>query len=283
MPDVQTPALSRLPAVVPKAQEKMNTPWTDQDDQVLREAYAAAGHGPVHMLILAARLGRTKIAIAHRVGRLGLSHYGRSRGEGHTAIFLGHIARSREMDGHPKGMLGKRHKEDSRRRMSIGHRVRVAQGTHPGQRKRSIAERTKHSRAITQWMRSGGNAYSRCKHGRRPDIDNQYFRSAWEANYARFLNLLKAQGTIASWEYEIETFWFEAVRRGVRSYTPDFKITEPSGKVYFVEVKGWMDAKSKTKIKRMAKYHPAVELRVVGQKAYTEIAKKLGGAIAGWE
>jgi hypothetical protein len=44
-----------------------------------------------------------------------------------------------------------------------------------------------------------------------------------------------------------------------------------------------MDAKSKTKLKRMAKYHPAVDLRVIDAKAYREIDRKLGGAIPNWE
>lgn len=153
------------------------------------------------------------------------------------------------------------------------------QPSHVGVRKTcsqecSIKYRSKISKAV---------GYSRCKHGRREDLGGQYFRSSWEANYARFLNLLISQKQIEKWEYESETFWFENIRRGVRSYTPDFKITEHNGNVYFVEVKGWMDARSKTKIKRMAKYHPKVELRVVDAKAYREIAKKLGGAIPDWE
>jgi hypothetical protein len=105
----------------------------------------------------------------------------------------------------------------------------------------------------------------------------------WEANYARFLNWMLARGNIAKWEYEAETFWFERIKRGVRSYKPDFRITGADGAVWFVEVKGWMDPKSKTKIKRMAKYHPTVDLRVFDAKAYRELARMLGPAIPGWE
>lgn len=147
----------------------------------------------------------------------------------------------------------------------------------------SAATKRKQSIAQTTRLTSGGNVYSSCKHGRRDDIGDMHFRSSWEANYARYLNLLIRQKIITAWEYEAETFWFEAIRRGTRSYTPDFRITEPSGSIYFVEVKGWMDAKSKTKLKRMKKYYPAVEIRVVDQKAYREISRKLGGAIPGWE
>ena len=132
-------------------------------------------------------------------------------------------------------------------------------------------------------MAARGHAHSRARHGRRSDLNDRYFRSSWEANYARYLNFLQAKGLIVKWEYESETFWFEKIRRGVRSYTPDFKVWETEEKVYRVEVKGWMDARSKTKIKRMAKYHPTVELRVVDKKQYQEIAKTLGAAIPHWE
>lgn len=108
-----------------------------------------------------------------------------------------------------------------------------------------------------------------------------YFRSGWEYNYALYLEFLRAQGEISKWEFEPDTFWFENIKRGVRSYLPDFKVTDKSGVVYH-EVKGYMDPKSKTKIKRMAKYHPHIKLIVIGKKEYTEIKKKLG-AILGFE
>ena len=118
--------------------------------------------------------------------------------------------------------------------------------------------------------------------GRRKDIGKYYFRSAWEANYARYLNFLIHVGYIDRWEYEPDTFWFEAIKRGVRSYLPDFKVYKDGG-FYYIEVKGWMDAKSKTKLKRMKKYHPDVEVRVVREKEYRNIEKRFGNSIDGWE
>ena len=127
------------------------------------------------------------------------------------------------------------------------------------------------------------SVYSNRKIGKRPDLGGQFFRSSWEANYARFLNWLKAAGEIRCWEYEADTFWFEAIRRGVRSYTPDFKVTDATGAIYYVEVKGWMDPKSATKIKRMAKYHPSIDFRVVDAKAYKALARQVAGLIPEWE
>lgn len=127
-------------------------------------------------------------------------------------------------------------------------------------------------------------AYSRIKQGRRADLNDRFFRSAWEANFARYLNLLQDNGNIARWEYEPDTFWFEAIRRGVRSYKPDFKVWDTEdAEPYYYEVKGWMDAKSKTKLKRMAKYHPDVKIIVFGKKEYNDLRKKLSKVIPNWE
>ena len=110
-----------------------------------------------------------------------------------------------------------------------------------------------------------------------------YFRSQWEANYAHYLQWLKGLGQIKEWEFEVETFWFEGVKRGTMSYLPDFRITENSGQYVYHEIKGWMDERSATKIKRMAKYHPDVKLIVVDSKAYRALARQIKNAVPGWE
>lgn len=111
----------------------------------------------------------------------------------------------------------------------------------------------------------------------------KYFRSKWEANYARYLELLKSKGQLREWEHEPETFWFKGVKRGCVSYLPDFRLTEMSGKVAYHEVKGFMDAKSHTKIKRMAKYYPKVTVRVIDEKWFRHNNKILSGIIPDWE
>lgn len=110
-----------------------------------------------------------------------------------------------------------------------------------------------------------------------------YFRSRWESNYGRYLQWLKKHGEIADWEHEPDTFWFEGIKRGCVSYLPDFKVTNNDGSIEYHEVKGYMDAKSKTKIKRMAKYHPDVKLVVIDKKPYKEIQRKVGRFVSGWE
>ena len=124
------------------------------------------------------------------------------------------------------------------------------------------------------------NKYSRSKQGHY-NINGKeiFFRSLWEANYALYLDFLVKQKQIESWEFEPDTFWFEAIKRGVRSYKPDFKVCLPGGKIEYHEVKGWMDPKSATKLKRMKKYHPDVVVVLVDQKPYKEIVSKLGAVL----
>jgi hypothetical protein len=90
-----------------------------------------------------------------------------------------------------------------------------------------------------------------------------YLRSSWEVSYAQHLEALKTQGYIMDWRYEPKTFWFESIKRGVRSYKPDFQVIRPGGDHYWVEIKGHMDSKSLTKIKRFRKYYPDEELIVI--------------------
>lgn len=108
-----------------------------------------------------------------------------------------------------------------------------------------------------------------------------YYRSAWEANYACYLQWLKERGEIQDWEHEPETFWFEAIKRGVRSYKPDFRVWENNGQSNLHEVKGWMCSRSKTTLKRMAKYHPQETIVLIQEKQYKAISKHKA-LIPGW-
>lgn len=123
-------------------------------------------------------------------------------------------------------------------------------------------------KTYTTYRRSAKDSYSRTRKGwvELDDGRKYYLRSGWEMKYAAYLEMLKDSGAIKYWEYEVDTFWFENIKRGVRSYTPDFKVFFNDGDVQYHEVKGWMDAKSKTKLKRMAKYHPEIDLVVIGEK-----------------
>ena len=110
-----------------------------------------------------------------------------------------------------------------------------------------------------------------------------YFRSGWEVNYAQYLQFLKEKEQILDWEYEPTVFWFNEIKRGTRSYLPDFKITRLDNTHYWIEVKGYLDAKSKTKIKRFKKYYPHEEIRVVGADWFRECKYKFPIIAENWE
>ena len=118
------------------------------------------------------------------------------------------------------------------------------------------------------------NNYSKSKSGwYKIGSKKYYLRSSWEVNYARYLQWLKEQKKIKRWKYEPKTFWFENIRRGTRSYKPDFEVVNNDNSTGYYEVKGYMDSRSKTKIKRMKKYYPEIKLNIVQKDEYNSIKK----------
>ena len=117
--------------------------------------------------------------------------------------------------------------------------------------------------------------------GKREDI-GIYVRSTWEANYARLLNWMVANGTIARWEYEPDLFEFP-VKRGSKFYTPDFKVWANDGSYVYHEVKGYMDDVSATKLKRMRIHYPDEQLLLIDSKEYKKINKMFNRIIPNWE
>ncbi len=84
-----------------------------------------------------------------------------------------------------------------------------------------------------------------------------------ELQYARKLEHLKTIGAIKDFEHEPRVFWFLEIKRGIRCYLPDFRVDHLDGKSEYHEVKGYMDRKSATKIKRFRKYYPEERLVVL--------------------
>jgi hypothetical protein len=187
-----------------------------------------------------------------------------------------HIAEN----GHPRGALGMVHTEETRKKLSIKSSETWA----------SWSDEKKHEFAVkvTKSRLANGNYVQE-----RPNASwkaawheiggtRKYYRSRWEANYAYYLQWLKERGEILDWKHEPKVFWFEGVKRGTVSYLPDFCVTEKDGSEAYHEVKGWMDDRSKTKIRRMAKYHPDVKLIVIDKKAYEALRKTVSKIVLGW-
>ena len=133
------------------------------------------------------------------------------------------------------------------------------------------------------WRGSNSDTqYTHAKGGKREDLDNRYFRSSWEANWARYLNWLVKVGNIDKWEYEVDTFEFP-VKRGSKYYTPDFKVFNPDGSIEYHEIKGYMDKDSRVKINRFNKYYPELKLVVIDKPAYIQLSRQLRKLIPNWE
>jgi len=111
---------------------------------------------------------------------------------------------------------------------------------------------------------------------------NCFFRSNWEYRYALYLQLMKENNHLLDWKHEPRTFWFDKIKRGTNNYKPDFCVIFPNGNEEWIEVKGFMDAKSMTKLKRMNKYYPEIKIRVVSTDWFKANGKTLSRIIKNW-
>ena len=118
------------------------------------------------------------------------------------------------------------------------------------------------------------------KGGYRDDL-GIYVRSKMEANFARYLKWMKDQGDIKVWAYEVNEFVFP-VKRGMVSYKPDFLIIENDGSMMYYEVKGYMDQRSITALKRMKKYYPHIKIIVI-DKYFMKRLEDVKNLIPNWE
>lgn len=170
---------------------------------------------------------------------------------------------------HPKGFKGKKRPEEFKKMMSnrIKELWRDKNSKYNSPESRQIKSDNMSRMMIERMSKMDkGKIYSRTKKGWLELGDKKYyFRSGWEMKYARYLQNIETLKGIKKWEYEVDTFWFDKIKRGVRSYTPDFKIFHNDGSVEYHEVKGWMDAKSKTKLKRMKIYYPNIDVIVIDE------------------
>lgn len=250
--------------------------WTESEEALLRKLYHQVVHGRVDAKCVAKALNRSLHAVHSRAYALGITK------ERPTVSI--NPPRDRQLKfnwpwfwhPHPKGMLGKKHSQETKHKISEFHsgkvipRDRVERSMKTKLEKYgSLGPNNIHGSWKSSWREIGGK---RC-----------FFRSAWEANYARYLEFLKTNGNISEWEHEPHTFWFSGIKRGCVSYLPDFRITNPSGSQEFHEVKGWMDPRSVTKIARMAKYFPEVKLIIIDSKWFKRNRPQLKGLISGWE
>lgn len=86
------------------------------------------------------------------------------------------------------------------------------------------------------------------------------FKSKLEGKVAQYLQLLKDTGYIKNWNYEQTTFVFPDDR-----YLVDFSVYENDDSFYYIEAKGYVDARTKRKLRLLNKYLPGVKIDMVFQ------------------
>lgn len=110
-----------------------------------------------------------------------------------------------------------------------------------------------------------------------------FARSKWEANYARYLQFLKDNGQIKEWNHEPRTWYFDGLKRGTNNYKPDFEVYQNNDLFEVHEVKGYMDKKSATKLKRMGIYYPMVVVKVINGEWFKNNNKMCKALLKDWE
>lgn len=257
--------------------------FTDAQKQRIAEFYTNTAEDVFDLSTLAAELGKSRQNIARQARRMELTN---PRRPGSIEARAKRRKPKWQNKPHPCGMAGKSHTPETLAKMSESSKRYWATCKAFGIGHMSPEHRAKTSKrmSLMQAARPASSNYSRTKGGHRADLGGIYFRSSWEANYARYLNLLIKFGVVESWAFEPETFWFDGIARGAVSYKPDFKVKYKGDETpEYVEIKGWVVPKDRTKWRRMKIYHPHIKLVVVGAKQYYAIQKKWASAIPTWE
>lgn len=179
---------------------------------------------------------------------------------------------------HTHPFLGKKHNEKVKKEQSKRAKNYFENQTEEEKNKRRKNQRYSRIKNGTLYVHGNGETgYSRGRNGYRKDLGKYFFKSAWEANYARYLNYLNIK-----WEYEPKRFIFHNVEYMPISYAPDFYLPEYD---QWVEIKGWKDEKSKKRLNRFKEHYPEEykKLILIQEKEYAEIDEKYKDIIKNWE
>jgi len=259
-----------------------NKPLNDVDKLKIRRVYEFGFlKDSGDLKDLSKEIGRTIPFISRKAKEMGLTTYSRKLSNNKIKECSKNMKKWLKSHDHPRGMLGKNHSDEYCQEIS----KRVKEWY------RNASEDQKNERILKslKTQEKNGTLYSErekvsWKSGWRKIGDvEKYYRSAWEANYARYLQFLLEQKKIKKWEHEPLTFWFNEIKRGARSYLPDFRVTNLDDSICWHEVKGYYDDRSKTKIKRFAKYYPKETLILIDSEWFKKNSSKICMIIKGWE
>jgi len=107
------------------------------------------------------------------------------------------------------------------------------------------------------------------KAGFRKDL-GKYFRSSWEANFARILNFLNI-----NWEYEKKRFKLDN-----NSYCPDFYLSDYN---LYIEIRGYYPHARSDKIQQFLELYPSLRLEVFREEEYEVLSQEFSNIVPNWE
>lgn len=229
-----------------------------------------------HSERIAGRKRPDQAAVINRLreeGRLVTSEEGKRRAAAAT--------RKRLAEHHPRGALGMKHTPEAKAKMSARGVARWERMT--DQEVREWAQKGAITRA-ERGIVAPGRIGIRWKAGWREVGGRRlFFRSRWEANYARHLQQLLDCGAIRDWQHEPRRFVFSRAPAGTVSYLPDFLVVDSEGGEAYHEVKGWFDGRSQAALDAMADEYPQIRLVLIRRDEYAAIQRASLGVVEGWE
>ena len=166
------------------------------------------------------------------------------------------------------GMKGKHHTDERNKKLSEKHKMSMSKLT-PEERKIKFGNPGNSHYSFGKPPCIGSCKFS--KGGTRKDL-GQYFRSTWEANFARIMNLLRLE-----YKYEEEVFKLDDNGKPM-TYTPDFYI---NGCYY--EIKGYWRGSDKIKTDLFKEQYPQYSLIIIDDKEYRKLKNHFSFMILNWE
>lgn len=170
-------------------------------------------------------------------------------------------------------------KEEDDRLVSVSEKIREWNKEHMTDEMREQISQTLKKKY------ADGMDIPQAKGNKRADLQ-MYFRSRWEANYARILNFEKK-----IWTYEKERFTLLDSSGNIAVvYTPDFFVDND-----YIEIKGHAQAednwdcecsrceRDKLKMMLFQEQNPDKNLKIVGKDEYRQLCRKYAGVVPNWE
>lgn len=252
--------------------------WAPEELQYLHDAYTAC----IPAEVIAVQLDRPVYGVYLKASRLNLTDAKRSKSPEHVEFIRARMkAWWKTLDSDTiRKITSHVCSDETRAKISKGGKLAYKEGRHVigDQERQARSDNLKRLRATHPRFGHPGTGSA----GKRADI-GFYVRSRWEANVARIFLWCQSAGIFERVEYEPRRFEFGAIKRGVRSYLPDFRITWPDQQTEYVEVKGWFDPKSKTALSRFSKYYPDESLWLIDSSVYKELTACFADDIPEWE